>query len=51
MSRNSVTGRFRDIEIAFSIEGTRTYMSVRNLISAERHVRIMYQKINHEWAR
>ena len=45
MSRNSVTGRFRDIEIAFSIEGTRTYMSVRNLISEERHVRIMYQKL------
>ncbi|MCY3721845.1 MAG: hypothetical protein OXG97_06460 [Candidatus Poribacteria bacterium] len=44
MSRNSVTGRFRDIEIAFSIEGTRTYMSVRNLISDERQVRVMYQK-------
>ena len=45
MSRNSVTGRFRDIEIAFSIEGTRTYMSVRNLISDERQVRVMYQKL------
>lgn len=44
MPKNSVTGRFRDIEIAFSIEGTRTYMSVRNLISAERQVRVMYQK-------
>ncbi|MCE2413349.1 hypothetical protein J4G07_05050 [Candidatus Poribacteria bacterium] len=45
MSRNSVTGRFRDIEIAFSVEGTRTYMSVRNLISDERQVRVMYQKL------
>ena len=45
MSKNSVTGRFRDIEIAFSIEGTRTYMSVRNLISDERQVRVMYQKL------
>lgn len=44
MSKNSVTGRFRDIEIAFSIEGIRTYMSVRNLISDDRQVRVMYQK-------
>ena len=45
MARNSVTGRFRDIEISFSIEGARTYMSVRNLISDERQVRVMYQKL------
>ena len=45
MSRNSVTGRFRDIEISFSIEGSRTYMSLRNLIRDERQVRIMYQKL------
>ena len=45
MSRNSVTGRFRDIEISFSIEGARTYMSVRNLIHDERQVRVMYQKL------
>ena len=45
MSRNSVTGRFRDIEISFSIEGTRTYMSVRNLLNDERQVRVMYQKL------
>ena len=45
MSRNSVTGRFRDIEISFSIEGARTYMSLRNLISDERQVRVMYQKL------
>ena len=46
MSKNSVTGRFRDIEIAFSIEGARTYMSVRNLISNDRQVRVMYQKLS-----
>ena len=45
MSRNSVTGRFRDIEISFSVEGPRAYMSVRNLISDERQVRVMYQKL------
>lgn len=45
MSRNSITGRFRDIEIAFSTEGARIYMSVRNLISDERQVRVMYQKL------
>ncbi len=45
MSKNSVTGRFRDIEIAFSIEGSCTYMSIRNLINDERHVRLMYQKL------
>ena len=44
MSKNSVTGRFRDIEISFSIEGSRTYMSVRNLIYDARQVRVMYQK-------
>ena len=44
MSKNSVTGRFRDIEISFSIEGARTYMSVRNLIYDARQVRVMYQK-------
>lgn len=46
MSRNSVTGRFRDIEISFSIEGSHTYMSLRNLISDERQVRVMYQKLS-----
>ena len=46
MSRNSVTGRFRDIEISFSIEGARTYMSLRNLIGDERQVRVMYQKLS-----
>ena len=45
MSRNSVTGRFRDIEISFSVDGTRTVMGVRNLTSDERQVRVMYQKL------
>ena len=45
MSKHSVTGHFRDIEIAFSIEGGHTYMGVRNLISDERQVRVMYQKL------
>ena len=44
MSKNSVTGRFRDIEISFSIEGNRTYMSVRNLLHDARQVSVMYQK-------
>lgn len=45
MARNSVTGRFRDIEILFSIDGDATIMSVRNLVNNERQVRIMYQKL------
>lgn len=46
MSQNNVTGRFRDIEIEFSIEGSCTYMSVRNLINDDRQVRLMYQKLD-----
>lgn len=45
MSRNSVTGRFRDIEISFSFDGTQTIMEVRNLTNDERQVRVMYQKL------
>ena len=45
MARNSVTGRFRDIEIAFTINGDATMMSVRNLVNEERRVRVMYQKL------
>ena len=45
MARNSVTGRFRDIEIAFTIDSDATMMSVRNLVSEERRVRVMYQKL------
>ena len=46
MARNSVTGRFRDIEILFSIDGDATIMSVRNLVNSERQVRVMYQKLS-----
>ena len=46
MATNSVTGRFRDIEILFSIDGDATIMSVRNLVNSERHVRVMYQKLS-----
>ena len=45
MARNSVTGRFRDIEIAFTIDGDCTMMSVRNLVNEEKRVRVMYQKL------
>lgn len=45
MSRNSVTGRFRDIEISFSFDDTCTVMGVRNLTNDERQVRVMYQKL------
>ena len=45
MARNSVTGRFRDIEILFSVDGDATIMSVRNLVNQERQVRVMYQKL------
>ena len=45
MSRNSVTGRFRDIEISFSFDGNHTIMEVRNLTNDERRVRVMYQKL------
>ena len=45
MARNSVTGRFRDIEIVFTIDGDCTMMSVRNLVDEEKRVRVMYQKL------
>ena len=45
MARNSVTGRFRDVEIAFTIDGNSTMMSVRNLVNEEKRVRVMYQKL------
>ena len=45
MSGNSVTGRFRDLEISFSFDGTYTVMGVRNLTNDERQVRVMYQKL------
>lgn len=46
MAINSVKGRFRDIEILFSIDGDATIMSVRNLVNSKRHVRVMYQKLS-----
>ncbi|MXZ01016.1 hypothetical protein F4Y93_10355 [Candidatus Poribacteria bacterium] len=46
MDRNSVTGRFRDIEIVFSIDGDCIVMSVRNLTDSNRRVRVMYQKLS-----
>ena len=46
MARNSVTGHFRDLEIAFSIDSDCTIMSVRNLTDATRRVRVMYQKLS-----
>ena len=45
MSSNSVTGRFRDLEISFSFDGAYTIMGVRNLTNDERQVRVMYQKL------
>lgn len=45
MDRNSVTGRFRDIEIAFTIDGDAIMMSVRNLVNEVKRVRVMYQKL------
>ena len=44
MSRNSVTGCFRDIEITFSNDSDYTTMSVRNLVDTKKRVRVMYQK-------
>ena len=46
MDRNSVTGRFRDIEIVFSIDSDCIIMSVRNLTDTDRRVRVMYQKLS-----
>ena len=45
MARNSVTGCFRDIEIAFSNNSNYTTMSVRNLVDTKKRVRVMYQKL------
>ena len=46
MARNSVAGRFQDIEVHFSIDGDATIMSVRNLVNSERQMRVMYQKFS-----
>ncbi len=44
MARNSVTGSFQDVEISFSVDIDCIRMSLRNLITDESHVRVMYQK-------
>ena len=44
MATNSVTGCFRDIEVSFSIDIDCVRMSLRNLITDESQVRVMYQK-------
>ena len=46
MATNSVTGRFRDIEISFIVDGPQTIMNVQNLLSEERSVRVMYKKLS-----
>ncbi len=44
MPKNSVTGCFRDIEISFSADIDCIRMNLRNLITDESQVRVMYQK-------
>ena len=44
MATNSVTGCFRDIEIAFSIDIDCIRMNLQNLVDDEKQVRLMYQK-------
>ena len=44
MVSNSITGCFQDIEISFSIDIDCIRMSLRNLITDESQVRVMYQK-------
>ncbi len=45
MAANSINGRFRDIEVSFTYKGTRVVMSLENLASVERQVRVMYQRL------
>ncbi len=44
MARNSITGRFRDIEIAFSVDADCIRMNLQNLVVDRKQVRLMYQK-------
>ncbi len=44
MPKNSVTGCFRDIEISFNVDIDCIRMNLRNLITDESQVRVMYQK-------
>ena len=45
MATNSITGRFRDIEVSFSTSGQRILMNLENLAEHERRVRVMYQRL------
>ena len=45
MATNSITGRFRDIEVSFSTNGQRILMNLENLAAHERRVRVMYQRL------
>lgn len=45
MATNSITGRFRDIEVSFSANGPQILMSLENLAADERRVRVMYQRL------
>ena len=44
MVRNSVAGCFQDIEISFSVDIDCIRMDMRNLVSDEKQMRVMYQK-------
>ena len=44
MAKNSVAGCFQDIEVSFSIDVDCIRMDLRNLVSDEKQMRVMYQK-------
>ena len=44
MVKNTVAGCFQDIEISFSIDVDCIRMNLRNLVSDEKQMRVMYQK-------
>ena len=44
MAKNTVAGCFQDIEISFSIDVDCIRMDLRNLVSDEKQMRVMYQK-------
>ena len=44
MARNSIAGCFQDIEISFSVDIDCIRMNLRNLVSDEKQMRVMYQK-------
>ena len=51
MATNSITGRFRDIEVSFSTNGQRILMNLENLAEHERRVRVMYQRLAYQRTR